>query len=136
VKFVFYNQCELCADTITDILKSERIPYKLESKQENVFSQILYDITIDTSYEYWIFIQKIAVDKLTPYMRAEKSFALPSYRPKVKTLNVEPHTPVILLDKLQKENNFEWEIVVKKPKKSFLKKIIDFLIKLDEKRNG
>lgn len=132
MKFVFYNQCELCTDTIIDILKSENISYRLETKQQGLFSQTLYDITIDTSYEHWLFVQKIAVDKLTPYMKAEKSFALPSYQPKVKTLNIEPHTPVILLDKLQKENNFEWEIVLKKPKKSFLKKIIDFLIKLDK----
>ena len=94
-----------------------------------MFGQILYDITIDTSFEHWLFVQKIAVDKLTPYMRAEKSYALPSYSKDTKTLNVDGHTPVILIDKLQKENNFEWEIVLKKPKKSLLKRFVDWLAK-------
>jgi len=131
MKFVFYDQCELCADTIMDILKSEGIPYKLESKYKGMFDNVVYDITIDTTYEYWLFIQKIAVDKLTPYMRAEKSFMLPSYRPRAKTLNVEPQTPVILLDKLQKNSNYEYEIVIKHQKKSLIKKVMDFLTKSD-----
>lgn len=127
MKFVFYDQCELCADTICNILQTERIPYKVKSKRLSMFGQILYDISIDTDLEHWLFVQKIAVDKLTPYMRAEKSYMLPSYSKDTKTLNVDGHTPVILIDKLQKENNFEWEIVLKKSKKSLLKRLIDYL---------
>ena len=127
MKFVFFDQCELCTDTIIDILQTERIPYKVKSKRLSMFGQILYDITIDTDLQHWLFVQKIAVDKLTPYMRAEKSYMLPSYSKETKTLNVDGHTPVILIDKLQKENNFEWEIVLKKPKKSLLKRLIDYL---------
>lgn len=127
MRFVFYDQCELCADTICDILQSERIPYKVKSKRLSMFGQILYDISIDTTFEYWLFVQKIAVDKLMPYFKAEKSYALPSYQEGIKTLNIDGHTPVILLDKLQKENNFEFEIVLKKPKKSLLKRLIDYL---------
>lgn len=127
MKFVFYNQCELCADTICEILKSENIPYRVKSQNNGFFSIPIYDISIDTDLEHWLFVQKIAIDKLTPYMRAEKSYMLPSYQEGVKTLNVDGHTPVILLDKLQKENNFEFEIVLKKPKKSLLKRLIDYL---------
>lgn len=94
-----------------------------------MFGQILYDISIDTDLEHWLFVQKIAVDKLTPYMRAEKSYMLPSYSKDTKTLNVDGHTPVILIDKLQKENNFEWEIVVKQPKKSLLKRVLEWFDK-------
>ena len=129
MKFVFYDQCELCANTITDILDFENIPYKLESKRFSLFGQILYDITIDTTFEHWLFIQKLAVDKLTPYMKAEKSYALPSYQEGIKTLNIDGHTPVILIDKLQRDNDYEYELVIKKPKKSLLKKLIDWLDK-------
>ena len=94
-----------------------------------MFGQLLYDITIDTDLQHWLFVQKIAVDKLMPYFKAEKSYTLPSYSKGTKTLNVEAHTPVILLDKLQKENNFEFELVVKKPRKSLLKKFFDWLDK-------
>ena len=124
MKFVFFDQCELCTDKIIDILQSEQIPYKLESKHKYPFGQVLYDIIIDTTYEHWIFVQKIAIDKLTPYMIAEKSYALPSYQQSIKTLNVDNHTPVMLLDEIQKKNNYEWELVIK-TKKSLLKNFID-----------
>lgn len=123
MKFVFFDQCELCADTIIDILQSEGISYKVKSYDRRPFGQILYDITIDTSFEHWLFVQKIAVDKLTPYMRAEKSYMLPSYSPKTKTLNIEPQTPLYLINKIQSENNYQFELVIKK--KSLLKKIVD-----------
>ena len=130
MKFVFFDQCELCADTITNILETERIPYKLESKQRTPFDQVLYDISIDTTFEHWLFVQKIAVDKLMPYMKAEKSYMLPSYNSKAKTLNVEAHTPVLLLEEIQKKNNYEFEVVIKTPKKSLLKSLVDKIRKI------
>lgn len=130
MKFVFFNQCELCADTIIDILKSENIPYRIKSSKVGIFdSTTLYNITIDTTFEHWLFVQKIAVDKLTPYMRAEKSWALPSYDNKPKRVALEGSTPIFLIDKLQRENAYDFELVVKKPRKSLLKRLIDFVSK-------
>ena len=120
MKFVFFDQCELCTDKITEILKSENISYKLESKKHNMFGQMLYDITIDTTFEHWLFIQKIAIDKLTPYMQAEKSYMLPSYNKNSKMTNI-----CMINSPIQSPS---FEIIVKtRQKKSFLKKCIDWL---------
>ena len=70
MKFVFYNQCELCADTMIDILESERIPYQVTARYG------LYDITINSTFEQWLFVQHVAVKRLKPYVIAEKSYRI------------------------------------------------------------
>ena len=72
-------------------------------------------------------MQKLAVGKLTPYMKAEKSYALPSYDRDVKRITIDKQTPLFLIEKLQSENNYDFELVIKKPKKSLLKKLVDWL---------
>ena len=84
MKFVFYNQCELCADTMIDILESEKIPYRVTSRYG------LYDITINSTYEQWLFVQHIVVKKLKPYVVAEKAYAYviepPTLKQKIKKI--------------------------------------------------
>ena len=72
MKFVFYNQCELCADTMIDILESEKIPYRITARYG------LYDITINSTFEQWLFVQHVAVKRLKPYVIAEKAYRIPT----------------------------------------------------------
>ena len=141
MKFVFYNQTEFSSSKILDILDSENVRYKLESNKVNPFYNIyIYNITIDVTYEKFLFLQMLVNKALTPYVTAMKSYDLPSYTPKheiVKpketpinvTMTITNDTPIVLLDKIHKSifTDYNVEIVTEKPKKSLLKRLIDYL---------
>ena len=99
MKFVFTNKGNFETDIITDILKSENIRYQIKST-----SPFHNDISIDTSYEHFLFVKQLYEKKITPYINAEINYALPDYeRRKFVTVIVEPNTSVATIDKIQKQ---------------------------------
>ena len=139
MKYVFCDVNEYMTDAVIEILQSEKIKYKLESKKIGWGEKdYIYNITIDTTPEYILFITKLLDDKYRPYVKAEKSYMLPSYTPKHEgktiTVPVNANTPIIALDNLHKQlcniaGVYDVQIVTPKvePKKSLLKKFVDWL---------
>jgi hypothetical protein len=140
MKYVFLDHNEYTAGMVIDILKSENIRYKLETKKIGWGeSDYIYNITIDTTPEHILFVIKLVREKLEPYVNAEKNFMLPSYVPKHEsgmnvTVAVNGNTPIIALDKLHKSlcniaGVYDVQIVTPKvePKKSLLKKLVGWL---------
>lgn len=79
MKLVFPNKTDFETNIIIDFLNQENIRYKTKLVRSGITD--IYDIEIDTSYEYYMFIQKLAKEKLEPYLIAMRSFCLPSYEP-------------------------------------------------------
>ena len=73
----FLNKTEFETDTIIDFLKQENINYRTRLVKSGIID--IYNIEVDTDFNHYMFIKKIADDKLKPYFTAMKSFCLPSY---------------------------------------------------------
>lgn len=95
MKLIFPNKTEFEADTIIDFLNQEGIKYRTKLIRKGVVD--IYDIECDTSYEHFMFVNKLAYNKLEPYFKAMRSFLLPSYEP-----TIEHNTK-------NKADIFEWE---------------------------
>ena len=71
-------------DIIINILKSEKIPYKLRAiRQENYFapSKILgYDIEIYSDLEHFDFAKKLIFERIESINKAESIFDMPSVK--------------------------------------------------------
>lgn len=80
MKLIFPNKTELETDIIIKFLNEENIKYHTKLIKRGIVD--IYDIQVDTSYEYYMFINKLVKEELEPYLIAMKSFCLPSYEPK------------------------------------------------------
>lgn len=126
MKFVFTNKGNFETDIITDILKSENIRYQIKST-----SPFHNDISIDTSYEHFLFVKGLANKKLEPYVKAEISYALPEFNlNRFITVIVEEKTPIQEINELNKElEKYNIEAIYEieeKPKKSKLQRLIEW----------
>lgn len=85
--FVFTNKGDFETNVITEILDFEKIAYK--TKLLTPFSAVkFYDITImNTTYEHFLFVKKLADRKLEPYIKASKSYILPCFEKDNKVKN-------------------------------------------------
>ena len=130
--FLLEKKHPIETDIIVDILKSERIPYKLKAiKQEYYFipSKILgYDIEIYSDLEHFDFAKILINQRLNNIGMLEVAFDKPSVD---KMGNpIIPHTNN-LNEHLQEmlNQNVKKQILVKieEPKKSLLKRFIDWI---------
>lgn len=111
--FLLEKKHPIEADIILDILKSEKIPYKLKSiKQESLFfpPKILgYDIEIYSDLEHFDYAKKLISERMNHINQLEKIF---------NTITAD--------DVLAKNTKFlQVKVSEYKPKKSLLKRIID-----------
>lgn len=91
MKFVFYDKSDLETDIITDILYTEKIPYKIKSKEVDVcffdeeeeicdcVVKTVYNIYVNTDLDHFDFVNTIAEKKIMErvhlefcYMKEEK----------------------------------------------------------------
>lgn len=128
MKLTFPNKTEFETDTIIDFLNQEGIKYKTKLVRSGIVD--IYDIYVDTTYEHFMFVNKLAYDKLEPYFIAMRSFLLPSYEPKKHNTDSSGftlHQEEIPCFKVSVPNI---EIVEYKPKKqSLLYKIMKWMEK-------
>lgn len=81
MKFVFLNKNPVETDIIIDILTNEHIGYKIKEQAVSIISTpfistelITYDIEINTSLEYFDFINKIANKKMKQLLKLERCY--------------------------------------------------------------
>ena len=130
--FLFEKRHPIETDIITDILKSERIPYKLKAiRQENYFSpsKILgYDIEIYSDLEHFDFAKKLIIERIEGINKAESIFDMPSVQhPKEKTIEEFKNIEVVGKEGAAFCISGELSVSEYKPKKSLLKRIIEWI---------
>lgn len=102
----FINKTSFETDVITKFLDEENISYT--TKVVGKFGILdLYDISVYTDYEHYLFIKKLSDEKLEPYLKAMRSYILPCYAPKINNgieinITMPKNTPILVLDKIHK----------------------------------
>ena len=96
MKFVFIDKSPIEVDIITDILHQEHISYKIEEKHTPVITipfvaaeLITYNIEINTTLEYFDFINKIASKKIKELTKLENCYIKRCARKKKKGVENE-----------------------------------------------
>ena len=125
--FILEKRNPLETDIIIDILKSERIPYKLISIKHYDLpwneSKILgYDIEIHSDVEHFDYAQTLIRKRISDIGRLEMAFDKPSVDKK--------GNPIITINKdatIHFQTIGQLEIKEYKPKKSLLKRFIDWI---------
>lgn len=86
MRFVFCDKSDLETDIITDMLYTEKIPYKVKSKPVYVcfadeeeedcecIHKTIYDIYVNTDLEHFDFIKVIAEKKIRERVKLELSY--------------------------------------------------------------
>lgn len=87
MKFVFVDKNSIETDIITDILAEEHIQYKVLEQHTMVMSMpfmateiVTYNIEVNTSLEYFDFINELVNEKIRNYTDLEAFYRMPSYR--------------------------------------------------------
>ena len=96
MKFVFLDKNAVETDIITDILSTENIRYKVAEKPVTIISMplmtteiLMYDIEINTTLEYFDFVNRIANRKIKELVKLEKCYAKQVKKRKIKKGEVE-----------------------------------------------
>ena len=83
MKFVFCNKSELETDIITNVLYTEKIPYKVKSKKVHAcfvdeeedycdcMVQTVYDIFVNTDLDHFDFVKEISERKIMDRVKLE-----------------------------------------------------------------
>jgi len=83
MKFVFCDKSDLESDIITNVLYTEKIPYKVKSKEIHAcfydeeedycecMVKTVYDIFVDTDLEHYDFVKAISEQKIMERVKLE-----------------------------------------------------------------
>lgn len=81
MKFIFTDKNPIETDIITDILTDEHISYKVIEQRVPIIAMpfvhtelITYDIEINTTLEYFDFVNRIANEKMKVLIKLEKCY--------------------------------------------------------------
>lgn len=124
--FLLEKRHPIETDIIVDILKSEKIPYRLKAiRQESLLMPSIllgYDIEIHSDLEHFDYVQTLIKKRISDIGRLEMAFDKPSVD---KTGN-----PIMTINKdatIHFQTIGQLEIKEYKPKKSLLKRFIDWI---------
>ena len=111
MKFVFCDKSDLEADIITNVLYTEKIPYKLKSKKVHCcfideeeedcecVVKTVYDIYTDTDLEHYDFVKEISERKIMERVKLEFCYMRKARKPNVPRVHKKSITNTNSKDK-------------------------------------